>query len=112
MHLLDQHITQACFAALCFAISTLALKNGVISGDQRFTMAAFAMLSLGYVFYVRLMEGALSEAIVLTSMLSQIIALVLAFIWFDETFTINKAVGIILALGATLAFALPENPKA
>lgn len=111
MDILDFRFASAVPSAACFALSTFVFKHGIDTGDQRFTMAASAILFAGYAFYLQLLQGSMASAVVLTSMLSQIFALMLAFLWFQEPVTFNKGLGLVLALGATLAFSMPEPGK-
>ena len=98
-------------ASACFGLSTVMFKHGVDTADQRFTMAAAAILFAGYGFYLQLLQGSMASAIVVTSMLSQVIALGAAFFVFKEAITTAKGIGIVLATSAIIAFSLPASAK-
>ncbi len=109
MDFLDSKLINGLAASICFGLSTPAFKIGIETGDQRFTIGAFAVLSLGYVFFVQILASSMISAVVLTSMLSQAIAIAYGLVWLQEPLSVNRGIGMALALAATIAFSLPEG---
>lgn len=99
-------------SAVSWGLVPVGLKLGLETGDQRWMMLSLVTLMIGYWFHLPLLQGSLGYAIVVTSALTQLLALAAAFFWFGEVVTVNKVVGIVFALGAIIAFSLPNNPNA
>lgn len=100
------------FVTACgFAASTWAFRAALASGGQRgmlvWTTGAFTVLILSYIPYLILLSRSMSATIVLTGMMSQMLALTLAFAVYGEPVTPVRAIGLAAALIAVLAFSLP-----
>lgn len=105
----DFRLLYAFAAALCFATTTISLRMGYDTGDQRYTLFAFVMLSSGYLFMVPLIGESLSYASVIVSALTQLLALSYAFGWLQEPVSGARILGIACSLAAIIAFSLPSN---
>lgn len=100
------------FVAACgFAGSTWAFRAALASEEHRLMLAwttgAFAALILSYIPYLILLSRSMSATIVLTGMMSQMLALTLAFAVYGEPMTPARVLGLAAALIAVLAFSLP-----
>ena len=105
---IDQ-ILLALVAACGFATSTWVFRKAMDSSDPRWLIAAMALLIVSYIPFVTLLGQSMSAAIVATGMLSQILALAIAFTVYGEPITLTRAFGLAAALLATLAFAVPAK---
>ncbi|MEM9128911.1 MAG: hypothetical protein AAGA97_04235 [Pseudomonadota bacterium] len=105
----EARILYAFVAAICFATTTISLRMGYDTGDQRYTLFAFVMLSSGYLFMMPLIGDSLSYASVIVSALTQILALGYALGWLQEPVSGARVFGIVCSLAAIIAFSLPSN---
>ncbi|MEM6410178.1 MAG: hypothetical protein AAF683_01425 [Pseudomonadota bacterium] len=94
-----------------FAGSTWAFKTSVDTGDHRWLVGAIALLVVSYIPFLTLLGQSMSATIVATSMMGQIIALVIAFAVYGEALTLIRVLGLVAAVIAIVAFALPATPK-
>ncbi len=104
-------IALAFLTAVGFAGSTWGFKNALDTNDHRWLIGAIAALLLSYIPYLTLLGQSMSATIVATGMMSQIIALAIAIGVYGEPITPLRAFGLMAALIATLAFALPTPTK-
>lgn len=111
MDFFDPKLTQALSASACWGLVPIGMKLSIETGDQRWMMLSLVTLMMGYWFQFPLLQNELGYAIVVTSAFTQLLAVSSAFLWFDETLTVNKTVGIALSLGAIIAFSLPSSPR-
>ena len=102
-------LLQCMLAAAFFSASTTALRIGIENGDARYPVAAFAALSVGYLFYIQVLAASMISAVILVSMLSQIATVAIALTYFQEELSPNKVYGILFAVCATAAFSLPTG---
>lgn len=96
------------FTAACgFAGSTWAFRKSLDTGDHRWLVGAFATLILSYLPFLTLLGQSMSAAIVATSMLGQVLALLIAFTVYGEPITPLRACGLAAAAIAIAAFSIP-----
>ena len=107
---LDQ-IALVLVTACGFAGSTWAFRTALDTNDHRRLLAAIALLILSYIPYLSLLGRSMSGAIVATGMMSQALALAIAFAVYGEPITPLRAFGLAAALIATLVFAIPVSTK-
>ncbi|MEO0960633.1 MAG: hypothetical protein AAFY66_19640 [Pseudomonadota bacterium] len=94
-----------------FAGSTWAFRTSIDTGDHRWLVGAISLLVLSYIPFLTLLGQSMSATIVATSMMSQIIALTVAFTVYGEPITLARGCGLVAALIAVIAFALPTSAK-
>ncbi|MEL7173801.1 MAG: hypothetical protein AAFN05_12660, partial [Pseudomonadota bacterium] len=81
------------------------------TSDHRWLVGAISLLVLSYIPFLTLLGQSMSATIVATSMMSQIIALTVAFTVYGEPITLARGCGLVAALIAVIAFALPTSAK-
>ncbi|MEO0995410.1 MAG: hypothetical protein AAFX62_16600 [Pseudomonadota bacterium] len=101
----------ALIASVGFSGSTWAFKTALDTGDQRWMIGAMALLIVSYVPFLTLLGHSMSGTIVITSMMSQVLGLSIAFAVYGEPITLTRACGLTAALIAIVAFALPAAAK-
>ncbi|MEM1159366.1 MAG: hypothetical protein AAGJ28_00395 [Pseudomonadota bacterium] len=96
-------------ASIGFAGSTWAFRRALDTGDHRWLISATALLILSYLPYLALLGQSMSATIVTTSMMSQILALAIAFGVYGEPITLMRGLGLFAAVLAIAAFTLPTS---
>lgn len=94
-----------------FAGSTLAFRVAFDASDPRWTIGAMTLLMGAYIPFLSLLGQSMTATIVVTGLLSQSLALMAAFAVYGEPVTPLRALGLVAAALAMLAFAIPVPVK-